>query len=54
MGVALLTQHIMNACQRALRDAVLATEGLSEPQSASVIKVIGQMRSDTFKRRLAW
>ena len=32
---------------------LLATEGLPERQSASVIKVSGRMRSSMFKRRLA-
>ena len=34
MGVAILTQHIENACQG---DAVLATKGLPERWSASFI-----------------
>ena len=34
--------------------SVLATKGLPERQSASFIKVSGQMRSDTFKRRPAF
>ena len=34
MGVAILTQHVMNACQREPDDAVLATKGLPERRSA--------------------
>ena len=46
MGVAILTQHIMNTCQRKLRWC-----GTSYRQSTSFIKVSGWMRSDKFKRR---
>ena len=51
MGVAILTQHVMNACQSY---AVLATKRLPERQSASFIKISGQMCSDAFKRRPAF
>ena len=47
-GMAILTQHVMNACQGGV---VLATEGLRKRWSASFIKVSGRMCSDTFKRR---
>ena len=33
---------------------VLATEGLPEQRSTSIIKVSGQIHSDAFKRRLAF
>ena len=49
----ILTQHILNACQRTKGDTVLATKGPLERWSASFIKVNGRMLiiSDTFKRR---
>ena len=50
MGVAILTQHVVNACQRKLSDAVLTTKELTERWSASFIKVSGRMRSNAFKR----
>ena len=53
MAVAILTQHIMNTCQKT-KMTVLATKGLPERQSASFIKVRGLMRSDAFKRRPAF
>ena len=51
MGVAILTQHVMNTSQG---DAVLATKGLPERQSTSIIKVSERMRIDTYKRRPAF
>ena len=51
MGVAILTQLVVNACQG---DVVLAEKGLSKRQSTSFIKVSGRMRNDTFKRRLTF
>ena len=47
MGVGILTQLVVNACQG---DAVLAAKGLPERRSTSFIKVSGRMRNDTFKR----
>ena len=49
----ILTQHILNACQRKKGDTVLATKGPPERRSASFIKVSGRMLiiSDAFKRR---
>ena len=43
MGVAILTQHVVNACQRKLLegDTVLATKGLPERRSVLFIKVSG-------------
>ena len=38
MGVAILPQHVVNACQG---DVVLTTKGLPERWSASFIKVSG-------------
>ena len=54
MGVAILTQQVVIACQRELGDAVLATKGLTERRSALFIKVSGQMSNDAFKRRPAF
>ena len=41
MGVAIVTQHAVNACQKNEGDAVLATKGLQERRSSSLIKVSG-------------
>ena len=46
MGVAILTQHIVNAYQG---DMVLATKGPPERWSASFIKVSGRIHSNAFK-----
>ena len=51
MGVAILAQHVVNACQG---DMILATEGLPERRSATFIKVSERMHSDAFKRRPAF
>ena len=45
MGMAILTQHVVNACQG---DEVSATKGLLERQSVSFIKVSGRMHNDVF------
>ena len=56
MGVAILTQLVVNACRRKLSqgDAVLAAKGLLERRSTSFIKVSGRVRNDTFKTRLTF
>ena len=54
MGVAILTQYIMDTCQKNLGDTVLATKGITERRSASFIKMSGQMYNDAFKRRPAF
>ena len=52
MGVALVTMHVVKDFQRRV---VLATEVPgSNGSNISVIKVSGRMRSNTFKRRLAF
>ena len=48
MGVAILTQHIVNTGQG---DVVLDTKGLLERRSAPFIKVSGRIRSDAFKKK---
>ena len=53
MGVAIWTQHVVNACQR-LRWRVTTTKETPERRSASFIKVSGQMHSDAFKTRPAF
>ena len=47
--VLLLTQHVVNTCQRRLSNTVLATEKLPERQSTSVKKVSEEMRSSALK-----
>ena len=55
IGVAILIQHVVNACQRKLRwRGTIATKGLPKRQSTSFIKVSRQMHSDTFERRPAF
>ena len=57
MGVALVTQLVMNACQCDKGNMVLATEGTlntSNNREPSVIKVSEQMHSNAFKRRLTF
>ena len=46
MGVAILTQHVVEACQEKKGDTALATKGLPKKQSTSFIKVSGRMHSD--------
>ena len=41
IGVALLTQQIMNSCKEDYDDAVLTTEGPSEIRNTTIIKVCG-------------
>ena len=54
MGVALVTEQIMKIFQEDQGNMVLATEGTLDTTgwSTSVIKVSGQMCSNTFNRRL--
>ena len=55
MGIALVTQHIVNTSQEDEGNTVLAIEGtptVTTRQSASVIKVSGH--NDVFKRRLVF
>ena len=56
MGVSILTQHVVNTCQRKLRWRIttVATKELPERWSTSFIKVSKQMRSDAFKKRPAF
>ena len=53
IGVALVTQHVVNACQEDYGNAVLAIEGIldnSKRWNALVVKVSRRMCSDTFKK----
>ena len=57
MGMALVTQHILNSCHEDYGNVVLTTEGIPESSNETeclVIKVSRQMHNDTFKRRLAF
>ena len=51
MGVAILTQHVMNACLKNQGDMVLATKGLPKRRSVSFTKVSVRMHNNAFKRR---
>ena len=51
MGMAILTQHIMNACQRKLGWQCTSYKGLPKGWNALFIKVSGRMLSEAFKRR---
>ena len=51
IGVTILIQHIVNACQRKLRWFGTNYKRTTRKRSTSLIKVSRQMHSDAFKRR---
>ena len=56
MGVAILTQHVMNTCQKKLRWCGTSYKRITRETERFInfIKVSGRMHSDIFKRRPAF
>ena len=54
MDVAILTQHVVNACQRKLRWCGTSYETTTQKMERIIYKVSGQMRRTAFKRRPAF